>query len=83
MCVYLLFLSLLRHEFSSNFAPIIKNVATLAKEHMDGQHYYVLLIITDGIITDMPDTTEVSMKESTQNTQLHLKDILCKRKVNV
>lgn len=59
MCVYLYFLSLLRHEFSSNFAPIIKNVAALAKEHMDGQHYYVLLIITDGIITDMPDTTEV------------------------
>ncbi|CAL8088558.1 unnamed protein product [Orchesella dallaii] len=48
----------------TNFAPIIKNVAALAKEHMEGQHYYVLLIITDGIITDMPDTTEAIVEAS-------------------
>jgi hypothetical protein len=45
---------------SRNFAPIISNVACLAKKNLDGQHYYVLLIITDGIITDMQETTEVS-----------------------
>lgn len=64
-CGYLLKIDVKWANFCSfpfrNFAPIIKNVAALAKQHMDGQHYYVLLIITDGIITDMPDTTEVKI----------------------
>lgn len=46
----------------SNFAPVTRDVADLAREHMDGKHYYVLVIITDGIITDMPQTKEVSSR---------------------
>lgn len=45
----------------SNFAPVVGDVADLAREHMDGKHYYVLVIITDGIITDMPQTKEVTL----------------------
>ncbi|ODN05578.1 Copine-8 [Orchesella cincta] len=43
----------------TNFAPVIRDVANLARKNMEGNHYYVLVIITDGIITDMPQTKEV------------------------
>ncbi|CAL8097154.1 unnamed protein product [Orchesella dallaii] len=43
----------------TNFAPVIRDVANLARKNMEGKHYYVLVIITDGIITDMPQTKEV------------------------
>lgn len=39
-----------------NFSPVINNTITIAKQHQDGKHYYVLLIITDGIISDMKQT---------------------------
>ncbi|XP_021946651.2 copine-9 [Folsomia candida] len=48
----------------TNFAPIIKNVAALAKQDLEGGSYYVLLIITDGIITDMKETTEAIVEAS-------------------
>ena len=44
----------------TNFAPIINYVANIAKGNRDGSQYSVLLIITDGVITDMPQTKNVS-----------------------
>ena len=38
----------------TNFAPVINHVANFATAHQDGKNYFVLLIITDGIITGMP-----------------------------
>ncbi|XP_037075271.1 copine-8-like [Pollicipes pollicipes] len=38
------------------FAPAIRHVARFASTCEPGKHYFVLLIITDGIITDQPDT---------------------------
>jgi len=44
----------------TNFAPIINHMAQIAAQYQhSGDHYYVLVIITDGIITDMPNTKEV------------------------
>ncbi|XP_067931223.1 copine-8-like isoform X1 [Watersipora subatra] len=40
----------------TNFAPIINHVARFAAERREGTDYFILLIITDGIITDMPQT---------------------------
>ncbi|KAF6031303.1 CPNE9 [Bugula neritina] len=40
----------------TNFAPIINHVARFAMERRGGTDYFILLIITDGIITDMPQT---------------------------
>jgi hypothetical protein len=40
----------------TNFAPSINHVAGIARNHTDGSQYFILLIITDGIITDMPQT---------------------------
>ncbi|VDO05167.1 unnamed protein product [Rodentolepis nana] len=40
----------------TNFAPIITQVANLAQQTDDGSQYYILLILTDGIICDMPQT---------------------------
>ncbi|KAL5013366.1 hypothetical protein ScPMuIL_007636 [Solemya velum] len=42
----------------TNFAPCINHVARFACSRRDGSDYFILLIITDGIITDMPQTTE-------------------------
>lgn len=44
----------------TNFAPIIKHVAQFAAAHRHGDKYFILLMITDGIITDMAMTKEVS-----------------------
>lgn len=40
----------------TNFAPVINNTASIAAQFQDGRHYFVLLIITDGIISDMHET---------------------------
>ncbi|NXG55975.1 CPNE8 protein, partial [Hemiprocne comata] len=42
----------------TNFAPIINHVARSAAEVLDGSQYFVLLIITDGVISDMAQTKE-------------------------
>jgi hypothetical protein len=44
----------------TNFAPTINHVANIAQQITDGSQYFILLIITDGIITDMPQTKSVS-----------------------
>ncbi|XP_005099340.1 copine-8 isoform X1 [Aplysia californica] len=42
----------------TNFAPVVNHVAKFASATRDGNDYFILLIVTDGIITDMPQTTE-------------------------
>ncbi|XP_051517692.1 copine-9-like [Myxocyprinus asiaticus] len=42
----------------TNFAPVINQVAQCATEVTDGSQYFVLLIITDGVISDMVQTRE-------------------------
>ena len=43
----------------TNFAPTVNHVASIARQFKDGSQYFILLIITDGIITDMPQTRKV------------------------
>lgn len=40
----------------TNFSPVINNTISIAKQFQDGKHFFVLLIITDGIISDMHAT---------------------------
>ncbi|XP_075882524.1 copine Va isoform X1 [Nelusetta ayraudi] len=42
----------------TNFSPIINHVARYAAAVQDGSQYFVLLIITDGVISDMAQTKE-------------------------
>uniref|UniRef100_A0A493SWJ3 Copine family member 9 n=1 Tax=Anas platyrhynchos platyrhynchos TaxID=8840 RepID=A0A493SWJ3_ANAPP len=42
----------------TNFAPVINQVAGTAAQVTDGSQYHVLLIITDGVISDMLQTKE-------------------------
>ncbi|KYO33170.1 copine-5 isoform X1 [Alligator mississippiensis] len=42
----------------TNFAPVVNHVARYATAVQDGSQYFVLLIITDGVISDMAQTKE-------------------------
>uniref|UniRef100_A0A8C5FUA5 Copine Vb n=1 Tax=Gadus morhua TaxID=8049 RepID=A0A8C5FUA5_GADMO len=42
----------------TNFAPVVNHVARYAAAVQDGSQYFVLLIITDGVISDMAQTKE-------------------------
>lgn len=46
------------------FAPVINNIVSIAKDKQDGKHYYVLLILTDGMITDIQRTKQAIVKAS-------------------
>lgn len=48
----------------TNFAPIVNHVARFAASNRDGDKYFILLILTDGIITDMPQTKEAIVNAS-------------------
>src|SRR5437588_251207 len=48
----------------TNFAPVIKNTASIARQYQDGKHYFVLLIITDGVISDMWETKNAIVEAS-------------------
>ncbi|KAK6635208.1 hypothetical protein RUM44_000459 [Polyplax serrata] len=48
----------------TNFAPIINHVAKFASAFKDGSSYFILLILTDGIITDMPQTIQAIVQAS-------------------
>lgn len=61
-----------RHQLSqvelygpTNFAPVINNTISIAKEYQDGKHYFILLIITDGAISDMHLTKSAIIDAST------------------
>ncbi|ROT71173.1 copine-8 [Penaeus vannamei] len=49
----------------TNFAPIINHVARFAASNKAGDKYFILLILTDGIITDMQQTKEAIVNAST------------------
>uniref|UniRef100_A0A671TX30 Copine VIII n=1 Tax=Sparus aurata TaxID=8175 RepID=A0A671TX30_SPAAU len=42
----------------THFSPVINHVARYASAVMDGSQYFILLIISDGVITDMAQTKE-------------------------
>lgn len=48
----------------TNFSPVINHVARFAAAIQDGSQYFVLLIITDGIITDMQQTQQAIVNAS-------------------
>jgi len=51
----------------TNFSPIINNVAQMASDALQGEQrlsYFVLLMITDGIITDMEATKNAIVRAS-------------------
>ncbi|XP_069062241.1 copine-9 [Pleurodeles waltl] len=48
----------------TNFAPVINQVARAAAQVTDGSQYYVLLVITDGVISDMVATKEAIVNAS-------------------
>ncbi|XP_054163234.1 copine-8-like [Oppia nitens] len=48
----------------TNFANVINNTAAIAQQFQDGKHYFVLLIITDGIISDMHQTKNAIVNSS-------------------
>ncbi|XP_037082721.1 copine-8-like, partial [Pollicipes pollicipes] len=48
----------------TNFAPVIRHVANFARQYRDGSQYFILLIITDGVITDMPQTKQAIVEAS-------------------
>ncbi|XP_069173811.1 copine-8-like isoform X2 [Procambarus clarkii] len=48
----------------TNFAPIINHVTRFAISNQTGDKYFILLILTDGIITDMAHTKEAIVNAS-------------------
>ncbi|GAB1607454.1 copine-8-like [Argonauta hians] len=48
----------------TNFSPIINHVAKFASNIEDGSHYFILLIITDGVITDLNQTVRSIVQAS-------------------
>lgn len=48
----------------TNFAPVINNAISIASGFQDGKHYFVLLIITDGIISDLKETKHAIISAS-------------------
>jgi hypothetical protein len=49
----------------TNFSPVIEHVARFANAYQDGRQYFVLLILTDGIITDLEATKHSIIRAST------------------
>ena len=48
----------------TNFASVINHVSKFASAYQDGSHYFVLLIITDGVISDMLQTQQAIVQAS-------------------
>lgn len=42
----------------TNFSPVIEHVIKFARSYADGNNYFILLILTDGVISDMPNTVK-------------------------
>ncbi|XP_066283169.1 copine-8-like isoform X2 [Branchiostoma lanceolatum] len=49
----------------TNFSPVINHVARLASQSREGGEYFVLLIVTDGVITDFEQTKEAIVNAAT------------------
>jgi len=48
----------------SNLAPVINHVANFAAAHPDGNNYFVLLLLTNGVVTDMRATVAAIVRAS-------------------
>ncbi|XP_074646733.1 copine-8-like isoform X2 [Tubulanus polymorphus] len=48
----------------TNFTPVIDHVAKFAAAAVDGSNYFILLILTDGVITDYDQTKMAIIKAS-------------------
>jgi hypothetical protein len=48
----------------TNFAPCIAHCNNIANQYKNGDHYFVLLIVTDGIISDMMQTKRAIIEAS-------------------
>lgn len=48
----------------TNFSPVINHVSKFAETYCDGSQYFILLIITDGVITDMFQTKKAIIHAS-------------------
>ncbi|CAG7823526.1 unnamed protein product [Allacma fusca] len=46
------------------FAPVVKTVSQMASKVKGGEQYYVLIIVTDGVITDMAKTKRAIVEAS-------------------
>uniref|UniRef100_A0A674EAK3 Copine family member 9 n=1 Tax=Salmo trutta TaxID=8032 RepID=A0A674EAK3_SALTR len=56
----------------TNFSPVINQVARSAQDVTDGSQYFVLLMITDGVISDMVQTKEAVVNVSGVHTMEEL-----------
>lgn len=68
----------------TNFSPVINHVAQFAKSHQDGNNYFVLLIITDGIITGKTELYILCHSSLVLSNSLHytIFSIFCLVKIN-
>ncbi|CAL4111007.1 unnamed protein product [Meganyctiphanes norvegica] len=57
-------LSTVKLHGPTNFAPVINHVAGIARSHQGHNDYFVLLIITDGEITDLLETQQALVAAS-------------------
>lgn len=48
----------------TNFSPVINHVTQYARAYQDGSQYFILMIITDGVITDMMQTKKAIIDAS-------------------
>lgn len=48
----------------TNFTPVIEHVIKFAQSYNDGNNYFILLILTDGVISDMPQTVRAIISAS-------------------
>ncbi len=60
----------------TNFQPVIRHAMQLASRHQDGTNYFVLLIITDGAITDLEPTVEAIIDVNSSGCALKASVIL-------
>nr|XP_014431933.2 copine-5 [Pelodiscus sinensis]XP_025043464.1 copine-5 [Pelodiscus sinensis] len=62
----------------TNFAPVVNHVARYAAAEQDGSQYFVLLIITDGVISDMAQTKEAIVSVSSRGSAHLLSSPACR-----
>jgi copine 5/8/9 len=67
-----------------NFAPIIRHVTRFAASYKNGDHYFILLILTCGSICDMPETKQALIDASTLPLSVIIVGIgkFCLKKIN-
>lgn len=49
----------------THFSPILNRLISLAQPYANGEKYFLLLMITDGIITDLDNTIQTLKKAAT------------------